>query len=218
MTAIFDLSLKEGDVVHLDIGHSNEGVDCLLTGFFGPDFVLMPTQGVSRRTKQALPARPTAYVWLKYQGRYMAQRGVVLAGMSDDQLIFRITDTFRIGQRRAYSRAPLQMPVRIEPLGVDAAPWEATTADFSAGGLRLAPVEAPVFGAQNELTIEVEGGTAVRATAVVVRHDPSAIGMRYTSIDDRDRLRLAEIALAWHREQVVAAAETMEPSVEHLLA
>jgi hypothetical protein len=216
MTALFDLSLQEGDLVHLDIGNTNEGVECMLTGFFGPDFVLMPTQGVSRRTRVTLPSQPVAYVWIKYRGRYLAQRGVVFPDVNDDQLIFRVTDTFRIGQRRAYSRAPLAFPIEIEPLGVEAEPWQAVTADVSAGGLRLAPVDLAVFGPENGLTIAV-GDERVRAKAVVVREDPRAIGMRYTLMADQDRLRFAQLALAWHRDQLAGVAAGAEPGEPDLL-
>jgi c-di-GMP-binding flagellar brake protein YcgR len=133
-----------------------------------------------------------------------------------DQLVFRVTDTFRIGQRRAYSRVPGRYPVTITPIDGDGAAVAATTADVSAGGLRLAPLEAPRLAEHNEVVIDLDG-QPITARAVVVRHDPAAIGMRYTAIDDGDRLRIAQIALAWHQEQMMQATKAFDGGAEQLL-
>jgi hypothetical protein len=73
------------------------------------------------------------------------------------------------------------------------------TRDVSAGGVCVAPDGDPGDGSV-QLTITVANHDVV-AAARVVRVSDSDLGVEFEHIEDRDRLLLASLALAYHRSR-----------------
>ncbi len=76
--------------------------------------------------------------------------------------------------------------------------------DVSLGGIRLYADEAPKVGEHLELELFVPEGTEIACTVEVVWVEPLAegapayfdVGMKFVSIDDEDRKRLAAVLVA----------------------
>jgi PilZ domain-containing protein len=180
--------LVEGQPARLDVG---ESIACRVIGFSGPEVVLaletQPEEEIERGAK--------AYLLLESDGKLQAVRGRVTAA-SQGEVALRLTDDIRLGQRRIFSRAPIPLPVRVRtPDGVQ--DWSSVTRDVSAGGVCVAREGDPGDGTL-ELAIDV-AGHEVRAEVRVVRVTDSDLGVEFEQIEDRDRLLLASLALAYHR-------------------
>ena len=194
----FRPALTEGGSVNLEIGR--ESLRCRLVGFNGPDVLLMPSESVSPRLSELLGVQLAGFILFDDDdGNLIAQRGTVLAGSTKGSLGFRVTDGFRTGQRRAYSRAPLD-------LGVSIGDWTTTALDVSAGGLKVAGEGNPGLSPVVELALDLgDGKPKVTATASIVRVTPEAVSVRFETVDPADRMRIARLVLAWHFHQAAAA-------------
>jgi hypothetical protein len=194
----FRPALTEGRSVNLEIGR--ESLRCRLVGFNGPDVLLMPSEAVSGRLRDLLGVQLAGFILFHDDaGNLHAQRGTILAASTPNSLGFRVTDGFRTGQRRAHSRAPLELEVTVGE-------WSTTTLDVSAGGLRVAGEGNPGLAPVVQLAVDLgdEQGK-VEATASLVRVTPEAVSFRFESVQPADRMRIARLVLAWHFQQAAAA-------------
>jgi PilZ domain-containing protein len=178
--------LVEGQPARLDVG---ESLPCRVIGFSGPEVVL----ALESQPEDAIERGAAAYLLLESDGKLQAVRGRITAP-SQDEVVMRLTDDIRLGQRRVFSRAPIPLPVLVKTPGGD---WSSVTRDVSAGGVCVAREGDPGEG-NVELTINV-AGHEVRAEARVVRVTDSDLGVEFEQIQDQDRLLLASLALAYHR-------------------
>jgi hypothetical protein len=181
--------LVEGQPARLDVG---ESLPCRVIGFSGPDVVL---------ALEAQPAEPTepgaeAYLLLESDGRMQAVRGRI-GSPPGDEVVLRLTDDIRLGQRRIFSRAPVPLPVRVRGGGGE---WSTVTRDVSAGGVSVERGGIDPGGATLEVRIQVAQHEVV-AEAIVVRVGAADLGLRFEEIDKDDRLLLASLALAYHRRR-----------------
>jgi len=179
--------LLEGQPARLDVG---ESLPCRVIGFSGPEVVL----ALEAQPEEEIQRGDSAYLLLEADGRLQAIRGRVSAP-SQAEVVLRLTDDIRLGQRRVFSRAPIPLPVQVRPSG--ASGWSSVTRDVSAGGVCVAREGEPGDGVV-ELTINV-AGHEVQAAARVVRVTESDLGVQFEQIEDQDRLLLASLALAYHR-------------------
>ncbi|HEX5618703.1 MAG TPA: PilZ domain-containing protein [Solirubrobacteraceae bacterium] len=161
-----------------------------MIGFSGPEVVL----ALESHPEEDIQRGDSAYLLLESDGRLQAIRGRISAP-SQDEVVLRLTDDIRLGQRRVFSRAPIPLPVQVHPAG--ASGWSSVTRDVSAGGVCVAREGEPGDGVV-ELTINV-AGHEVRAAARVVRVTDADLGVQFEQIEDQDRLLLASLALAYHR-------------------
>jgi hypothetical protein len=181
--------LVEGQPARLDIGVS---VPCRVIGFSGPDVVL---------ALEELPEEPPergqqAYLLIESNDRMQAVRGTV-GEPAGEEVVLRLSDDIKLGQRRIFSRAPISLPARVRAGGHE---WTTTTRDVSAGGVCVARGETdPVEGAL-EVRIQVADHEVV-AAAVAVRVTSEDLGLRFEEIDRGDRMLLASLALAYHRRR-----------------
>jgi hypothetical protein len=178
--------LVEGQPARLDVG---ESIACRVIGFSGPEVVL----SLESEPEEEILSGAQAYLLLESDGKLQAVRGRVTAS-SQEEVVLRLTDDIRLGQRRVFSRAPIPLPVRVRAGGQD---WSSVTRDVSAGGVCVAREGEPGDGLV-ELAIDV-AGHEVRAEARVVRVTDSDLGVEFEHIEDQDRLLLASLALAYHR-------------------
>lgn len=189
MCAMIMPSLVEGQPARLDVG---ESLACRIIGFNGPEVVLSLESG----PEEPIEGEAGAYLLLESDSRLQALRGTVRAA-SDEEVVLRLTDDIRLGQRRNFSRAPIPLPVRVRTAD-GAAEWSSVTRDVSAGGVCVARAGGARRGSPLQLTIDV-AGHEVQAEARVVRITDSDLGVEFQRIAEQDRLLLASLTLAYHR-------------------
>ena len=181
--------LVEGQAARLDVG---ESLLCRIIGFTGPDVVL----AVEEQPEEPPTVGDYAYLLLESEGRMQAVRGRLGSPLTDE-VVLRVTDDIRLGQRRTFSRAPVPLPVRLRS---SAGEWTTVTRDVSAGGVAVAREGADLGDGPLELKIQV-ANHEVAATAVAVRVTAAELGLRFEEIAVDDRLLLASLALAYHRRK-----------------
>jgi hypothetical protein len=181
--------LVEGQPARLDVG---ESLPCRVIGFSGPEVVLALE---SQPEEEIAPGMP-AYLLLEAEGQLQAVRGSITAP-SGEEVVLRLSDDIRLGQRRVFSRAPIPLPVTVRRAD-GAAEWTTTTRDVSAGGVCVGREGADPGAGPLELTIAV-ASHAVVAKGRVMRVTRDDVGVQFERIEDADRLLLASLALAYHR-------------------
>jgi PilZ domain-containing protein len=181
--------LVEGQAARLDVG---ESLACRVIGFSGPEVVL----ALEHEPEEEIQRGDAAYLLLESDGQLQAVRGRITAP-SQEEVVLRLTDDIRLGQRRVFSRAPIPLPAHVRSVATGA-DWTTTTRDVSAGGVCVGregtdpgdgPIEIRITVASHEV---VAKGTIMRITA-------SELGVQFDVIEDQDRLLLASLALAYHR-------------------
>ena len=181
--------LVEGQPARLDIG---ESLPCRIIGFSGPEVVL----ALEAEPAEEIVLRQPAYLLLESEGRLHAVRGTVKTAAADE-IVLRVSDHIRLGQRRAFSRAPIPLPVRARAKD-GSAEWSSTTRDVSAGGVCLGREGVDPGPGPLELTITVASHDVV-ADARIMRLTDAEVGVQFERIEDADRLLLASLTLAYHR-------------------
>jgi c-di-GMP-binding flagellar brake protein YcgR len=120
-------------------------------------------------------------------------------------MVVTLIDSFRLGQRRLFSRAPLVLPAHLRPAGDCEKPWTTFTRDISAGGLRVARQSSYRPAEEQEIVIGlVKVGREIRALANVVRETDKDLSLSFTDIAAEDRLLLAQLTFAYHRRGAVS--------------
>ena len=97
--------LVEGQPARLDVG---ESLPCRVIGFSGPDVVL----ALDEQPEEPPEVGDHAYLLLESDGRMQAVRGRIGSPLGNE-VVLRLTDDIRLGQRRTFSRAPVPLPVRV---------------------------------------------------------------------------------------------------------
>ena len=99
--------LVEGQPAYLDIG---ESLPCRIIGFSGPDVVL----ALEAAAGGGAGDRSQAYLLIESEGRMQAVRGGI-GTPAGDEIVLRLSDDIRLGQRRTFSRAPISLPPSSRP-------------------------------------------------------------------------------------------------------
>jgi PilZ domain len=181
--------LMEGQAARLDVGVS---VPCRVIGFSASNVVL----ALLADLPEEMDPDTVAYLLVDTGESLQAVRGHI-ATPAGREIVLQLSDEIRLGQRRVFSRAPLNLPTVLRRPGRGT--WETLTRDVSAGGVRLARPPGPDPGL-GEIDLElVVGEHRVRGQADVVRSTPHDLGLRFVDIDREDRLLLAALTLAYHR-------------------
>jgi hypothetical protein len=179
--------LVEGQPARLDVG---ESLACRIIGFSGPEVVL----ALEHEPAEEIARGAQAYLLLEADRQLQAIRGRIKTP-STEEVVLRMTDGIRLGQRRIFSRAPIPLPVQVSTAGGD---FSSVTRDVSAGGVCVAiDGDAPGDGTV-ELRIDV-AGHQIAAVGRVVRVTRTDLGVEFDRIAGQDRLLLASLALAYHR-------------------
>jgi hypothetical protein len=199
MATGFASLLSEGQVGQLDLGA--EVVRCTVVGFTGADVVLE----VGTLSEEAPPVGSVTFLLLEADGRLHALKTVLQPGSTEGEMIVTLVDSFRLGQRRLFSRAPLVLPAHLRPAGDTEKPWTTFTRDISAGGLRVARQSSYRPASEQEIVIGlVKVGREIRARANVVRETDKDLSLSFTEIEAGDRLLLAQLTFAYHRRGAVS--------------
>jgi hypothetical protein len=203
--------MREGDVLEIQLG-GRDALQCRILGFDGSDIVLLVDDGLTASAVHALSLGSRAFATFERDGQLHAQQGVVRATGERGQVALRITDTFRVGHRRAHTRAPLELEVDRQPLDAAGAPagpvLKERSLDVSAGGVSVAAAAAAAQGDRAVVLLRLpEGGTVGPVLATVVRAGEDSLGLRFEGLGPEDRARLALLVLAWHRDRLAALEE-----------
>ena len=190
--------LTEGQVVQLDLGGKTTALPCRVLGFGGSTVMLAPVVPATAPTTEAIEAGREAYVILDAEHQVHALRARVRPGSVPGEVVVSVTDTFRLGQRRQYSRAPLALAAQVTGAGET---WSAVTRDISPGGVRMARVGAAGEQADT-LSIVLESppaGLRIQAQAGVVRRSQRDLALHFTEISEGDVALLTQITVAYYR-------------------
>lgn len=198
--------MREGDALDLELA-GGESIACRILGFDGSDIVLLVDRGLTASAARAAALGSRGFAMYERDGQLHAQQGVIRATEARDQIALRITDTFRVGHRRAHTRAPLALDVERQPLDASHTPvgpvLSERTLDVSAGGVRVAPAAPAAEGDAAVVIVRLGEGAAVGPVlATVVRAEPGSIGLRFEGLEAEGRARLALLVLGWHRERL----------------
>ena len=190
--------LTEGRVVQLDLGGKTQALPCRVLGFGGSTVMLAPVVAATAPTAEAIVAGGPAYVILDDDQQVHALRARVSQASEPSEIIVTVTDSFRLGQRRHYSRAPLALPATVTAGGET---WETVTRDISAGGVRMARTGAA--GEQGDTLSLVlrsaAAGLQIEAEAAIVRRSQRDLSLSFTRIAESDVALLAQITVAYYR-------------------
>ena len=192
--------LTEGQVVQLDLGGKTTALPCRVLGFGGSTVMLAPVVPATAPTADAIQSGREAYVVLDDDNQVHALRARVRPGSEPGEIVVTVTDTFRLGQRRRYSRAPLSLAATVSTIGA-AESWETVTRDISPSGVRMARIGAP--GEQAEaLSVVLQSpaaGMRIETRADVVRRSQRDLSLNFTEISETDIALLAQITVAYYR-------------------
>jgi len=192
--------LTEGQVVQLDLGGKTTALPCRVLGFGGSTVMLAPVVPATAPTADAIHAGREAYVVLDDDNQVHALRARVRPGSEPGEIVVTVTDAFRLGQRRRYSRAPLSLAATVGAIGT-AETWETVTRDISPSGVRMARTGAPGEHAES-LSVVLESpaaGMRIETRADVVRRSQRDLSLNFTEISETDVALLAQITVAYYR-------------------
>ena len=192
--------LIEGQVVQLDLGGKTSALPCCVIGFTGSSVLLAPIVPATAPTVEAIEVGREAYVVIDDDQQVHALRARVKPGSEPGEILVTVTDAFRLGQRRRYSRAPLALQATVATLPAGE-PWETVTRDISAGGARIARTGAE--GEQDErLKVTLSSpaaGLRIETQADVVRRSQRDLAIQFAQIADADVALLTQITVAYYR-------------------
>lgn len=192
--------LSEGQVVQLDLGGKTTALPCRVLGFGGSTVMLGPVVPATAPTAEAIEAGRQAYVIVDDDQQVHALRAQVAPGSEPGEVVVTVTDAFRLGQRRRYSRAPLALAATVAALPGGEA-WETVTRDISAGGVRMARTGAAGEQADRLSVVLTSPPAELRleTEAEVVRRSQRDLSLRFTRIAEGDVALLTQITVAYYR-------------------
>jgi hypothetical protein len=170
-----------------------------VVGFSGADVVLEVGKPAEEPAQGSV-----AFLLLEAEGRLHALKTAIRPGTRESEMTVTLLDSFRLGQRRLFSRAPLVLPAHLRPAGDAEKPWTSFTRDISAGGLRVARQSSYRPADLHEVVLGlVKVQREIRALATVVRASDKDLSLSFSEIDADDRLLLAQLTFAYHRRGAV---------------
>lgn len=134
------------------------------------------------------------FLLFEHRGSPTALKGIAaVSGTDEADIAFVVIDGVQLPERRAAVRVQLRALARIwAPGGENGEGIEAAAANVSAGGVLI---ERPVGlgdGRRFVLELALEGDAEpIRCDAVIVRQTRTHVAMKFTDIQDADRVRLA---------------------------
>jgi hypothetical protein len=199
-----NVRLTEGTSAYLDFSEGRERVAGEVLAFLGSVVLFRPDAEVPTWMSDRFADGMEAYLLVSRRGRLHALSGRIIR--VGDVLGVTLTDSFRLGQRREWSRADLQLAARLTPDG-EGSPIDTITLDVSPSGVAVKwPAHSEVAaGYRLELSgDELEAPIVVQAVPRRVHH--GSMGLRFTAIDAADRRRLTLLVLDRLRRGTAAVA------------
>ena len=187
-----EFRLTEGTNVLLALGDGGERIPGEILAFFGAVVLFTPHAALTQRAVEQLTDGATAYLLAQEGAKARALRGVLIP--AGDMLALKLTDSFRLGQRRQWSRADVALSARLVPQGGGPPPTESTTVDLSPTGVRVhRPAEMLVWP-RYEIALSgevLDGPVVIEATPTRVHAD--TLSLRFTTVEQADRQVLTAV-------------------------
>jgi c-di-GMP-binding flagellar brake protein YcgR len=172
--------------VYLQVEGFPERLPCRVDAVDGDALVLVPELGEG--ADPAVASKTAATVeWASRRGR------IRRAGRAEPHhlrtVLVELEPDMDVVQSREHVRATLPITVQLELADGSV---QGKALDVSGGGMRvqLAGGSAPADGERLHVMIELEGGAIAAAAEVVASYGGDVYGLRFVSIEDRDRDRL----------------------------
>jgi hypothetical protein len=195
-----DLILREGVLVTLDVGADTTMLPCRVVGLTGDELALLPIRPPDAPIWRELARRGSVVLHFELEGHLRTLRGNAAGVRAGGYLSVRLTDEFRLGQRRRHSRAPLEFPAALtEPEDGDA--WTSVTLDVSGTGIRVQRPDVAAPARAGRIALTLPDGT-VETNASLVNAAPDWLSYRLDRIGDAESQRLASLVLAYHRARL----------------
>jgi PilZ domain len=199
--------LVEGALVSLDVGAEAAPLLCRIVAFGGDDVVLHPKTEPDEDQQLALARGDESYLLLDAGNDVRALRCKPSTPTDAGDVVAEITDQFRLGQRRMFSRADLVLPVTVTALDGAGQPageaWKTFTRDVSAGGVRLARQSGYEPATRHAVVIKLPAGERPVETVVEIKRETATdLGMCFLTIEPDDRVRLEQAAIIWTRTRL----------------
>src|SRR4051794_24968570 len=198
--------IAEGDTVALDRGGDVRVLEYSIVAFLGPSIVLRPVLAARLTTPDAPDEGAQVYLLVPVSDGLRALAGSVRP-LDPPLIVFEMSDSFSLGQRRWWSRAPVVLRARLEPRGGGPPPTDTETVDVSPGGVKVK--RQPGMPVWPRYTVVLSGdllGEPLTAEAVPARAEPSQLGLRFTDVAAQDQQRLAALVLA-HLQDAAGAPD-----------
>jgi hypothetical protein len=187
-----DFRLTEGAQVTLALGDGGVRLPARVLAFFGPTVLLTPRNPLTDRALGYLEGGQPAYLLVQEGDAPHALSGVLSPAGS--RLALKLTDAFRLGQRRAWSRADIELTARLVPQGGGPPPTETVTADVSPTGARVVRPAGMLAWPRYEITLS--GGplpAPIVTEAVPTRVHPDHLSLRFTDLEAAGRMVLTSV-------------------------
>ena len=151
-----------------------------------------PHAALTQRAVEQLTDGATAYLLVQDGDKPRALRGVLIP--AGDMLALKLTDSFRLGQRREWSRADIELEARLVPQGGGPPPTETTTLDLSPAGVRVQRPADMLVWPRYQITLSGEALDApIVVEATPTRVHPDALSLRFTTVAQADRQVLTAV-------------------------
>jgi PilZ domain len=198
--------LKHDQRVHIHLDSEEQAVGCRVASVQAGVATLtrigeLPAELLDKLTPGAL-----GYLLFEHRGAMTALKGIATIGPdAASELAFVVIDGVQLPERRSSERVRLSAVARVATPDGDGngAPIEAVAANVSAGGVLLERPAGLGEGPRYQLELTLAGDDApIRCDATVARATATHIALKFTDIQDADRIRLAGMI----RHQTLRAA------------
>jgi hypothetical protein len=185
--------LREGALVHVDVGSTTAVVTGMVVAFLGPHAMVALDDETARRR---ISPGARGYLMVEHDGRLQALAATVSTAVNDC-LLMQITDAFRLGQRREWSRIDVRLDATLRQVASDAPPIRSGTIDLSPGGVRLLRPPGMPLWPRYDVTISGDalGDEPLEAEAVPARAGRDFVALRFTRMADADERRLVALVI-----------------------
>lgn len=196
--------LKHDQRVDIHLDSEEHAVGCRVASVQGGVATLtsigeLPSELLDKLTPGAL-----GYLLFVHRGAMTALKGIATISPAEpSDLAFVVIDGVQLPERRTAERVQLSARARVSAPDGNAAAIETTAANVSAGGVLLERHAGLCEGPRYRLELTVgDDATPILCDATVARKTPTHIALKFTDIQDADRIRLAGMI----RHQTLGAA------------
>lgn len=196
--------LKHDQRVHIHLDSEEQALGCRVASVQGAVATLTrigepPPELLDKLTPGAL-----GYLLFEHRGAMTALKGIATISPAEPaELAFVVIDGVQLPERRYAERVRLSALARVSAPDSDDAGIETTAANVSAGGVLLERHAGLGEGPRYRLELTLAGDEApIRCDATIARETPTHIALKFTDIQDADRIRLAGMI----RHQALGAA------------
>jgi hypothetical protein len=187
--------LKHDQRVHIHLDSEEQAVSCRVATVQGGVATLTRIGELPQELRDKLTPGALGYLLFDHRGAMTALKGIAAISPGEPaDLAFVVIDGVQLPERRTAERVELSALARVSAPGGDdgGAAVETTAANVSVGGVLLERHAGLGEGPRYRLELIVGDDDApIRCDATVARQTPTHIALKFTDIQDADRIRLA---------------------------